>query len=131
MLIRFVCWLLRHKRLSSLDRTILTNTILDSVKALPIHAIITVNENKIFIRGTELEGERALVIREGAQSALNNVALRTIHEQVLYQAVSLGVHQALTPEQMNFAKAAIWYGEEELKLLQLLAGPTNSSFNGD
>jgi hypothetical protein len=131
MLIRFVCWLLRHKRLSSLDRTTLTNTILDSVKALPIHAIITVNENKIFIRGTELEGERALVIREGAQSALNNVALRTIHEQVLYQAVSLGVHQALTPEQMSFAKAAIWFGEEELKLLQLLAGPTNSSFNGD
>jgi len=131
MFIRFVCWLLRHKRLSSVDRTRLTNTILDSIQALPTHAIITVNENKIFIRGTELDGERALVIREGAQSALNNVALRTIQEQVLYQAVSLGVHQALTSEQMNFAKAAIWFGEEENKLLRLLAGPTNSSFNGD
>lgn len=131
MFIRFVCWLLRQKRLSSLDRATLTNVVLDSIQALPTHAIITVDENKIFIRGSALDGERALVMREGAQSALNNVALRTIQEQVLYQAISLGVHQALTPEQMHFAKAAIWYGEEEKKLLQLLAGPTNSSFNGD
>ncbi len=131
MLVRLVCWLLSRKTLTSHERTMLTNKVLDTIHAVPTHAIIVADENKLFIGGTELDGERALVMREGAQSALKNPALRAVHEQVLYQAVSLGVHQALTPEQMNFAKAAIWYGEEEVKLLRLLAGPTNFSFNED
>jgi len=131
MFIRFICWLLARKTLSSQDRVLLTNKILDTIHALPTHAIITEDKGKLFIGGTALDGERSLVMREGAQAALVNPALKVIHEQVLYQAVTLGVHQALTPDQMNFAKAAIWWGEEELKLLKLLAGPTNSSSYGD
>lgn len=121
MLVRFICWLLKGKHLKENERRLLTEQILSSIDALPLHAIITVDEGKIFIRGVPLDGERALAIRDAASQAVHNKALSFVHEQVLYQAVSIGVHQAHTTEQIQFAKAAIWYGQEERRLLQALS----------
>lgn len=121
MLVRFICWLLKNKKLSVKDKQLLTNQALTSIGALPTHAILTVDNNKLFIRGVPVDDERKYLIREAAESALHNTALRTIHEEVLYQAVSMGVHQAHTPEMMQFAKAAIWWGQEQDKLLKSLS----------
>lgn len=133
MFIRFITWLLARKKLSTGERNELMSAILNSIDALPLHAIITINEGKLFIRGIEQDGIKAVQIRESADQALNNIALQAVHEQVLYQAVSLGVHQAHTPEQIQFAKAGIWYAQEEMKLLRTLAESSyaNSSLNGD
>lgn len=121
MLISFICFLLKRKKLTTEERQRLTNQILSSIDALPLHAIITVDEGKTFIRGVPLDGEKAIAIRDSASQAIHNQALAFVHEQVLYQAVSLGVHQAHTPEQVQFAKAAIWYAQEEKKLLTALS----------
>lgn len=121
MLVRFICWLLKHKKLSTKDRQLLTNQALTSIGALPTHAILTRDGNKLFIRGVPLDDERKYILRDAAEHALHNPAMRAIHEEVLYQAISLGVHQAHTPEAMQFAKAAIWWGQEQDKLLKTLA----------
>lgn len=130
MFIRLVCWILSQKKITTHDRQLLMKEVLSSIDALPLHAIITINEGKLFIRGTEVDGERAMVLREGADAALHNSALELIHEQVLYQAVSQGVHISQTPEQMNFAKAAIWYSQEEIKLLKILANGSTTELLG-
>lgn len=124
MFIRFICWLLSRKSLNTKERQLLTNKILEKIDSLPTHAIITVDGNTFSIRGVPLDGERAIMLRESADNALHNAALNLVHEQVLYQAVSIGIHQANTPEQIQFAKAAIWYSQEEKKLLQMLSQGT-------
>lgn len=133
MLVKLVCWLLKGKQITTKEREILTSQLLRSLNALPTHAIITRDEGKLFINGIEQDGIRASHLRESADQALHNIALQAVHEQVLYQAVSIGVHQAQTTEQMQFAKAAIWYGQEETKLLKTLATPeyANSPLSGD
>jgi len=133
MLVSFICWLLSKKSLKTDSRMKLTNQILRSIDALPLHSIIKVHEGKIFIRDVPVENEKAIVLRESADSALHNYALQTVHEQVLYEAVSYGVHLSQNIEQIQFAKAAIWYAQKERELLQTLStgSHTNSSFNGD
>jgi hypothetical protein len=124
MLINLVCWLLRHKKFNRADKDRVITLLLDKIDALPLHAIITSDEGKLFIRGVAMEGEKAIRLREAAQAALHNPALEFVHEQVLYQAISHGVHLAQTTEQIQFSKAAIWYSQEEVKLLKLLANET-------
>lgn len=130
MLVRFVCWLLKNRKISTEERQRLTTEILSKIDALPTHAIITVVEGKTFIRGIELDGERATMLRENAVSALHNKALEAVHEEVLYRAVALGVHQGHTTEQIQFSKAAIWYGQEEVKILKALASGESTELLG-
>jgi len=108
----------------------LTNQLLTSIHSLPTRAIITVNEGKLFIRGVPLELEKAIALRDSANAVLNNPAYKAVHDQVLYQAVSLGVHQAQTTEQVQFAKAAIWYGQQEVELLKTLTLEGNPELLG-
>ena len=121
MFINFVCWLLKRKKLTTLQRQQLINQVLASVDALPLHSIITVNGADVSIRGVPLNAEQSVALRDSADQALHNRALQIVHEQVLYQAVSLGVHQAQNTEQIQFAKAAIWYGQEEQRILKALS----------
>lgn len=130
MLVRLICWLFSRKNLSARDRSVLTNTILNSLGALPLHATITVDEGKIFIRGVPLNGEKAIAIRTSARAALDNLALNAIHEQVLYEAVSIGLLQGQTLEQVNFAKAGIWFGQKERELLKMLAAEVPTELLG-
>lgn len=130
MLVRLVCWLLKYKKLTTHERGLLTNQVLNSIDALPTRAIITLNEGKIFIQGVPLDTEKNYVLREAAESALHNPALKFVHDQVLYQAVSLGVHQAQTVEQIQFSKAAIWYGQQELELLKTLSTMSPTELGG-
>lgn len=121
MLARLVCWILERKNLSQKDREKITNQLLKSIDALPTRAIITINEGKLFIGGAPMEGEKTASLRESATAVLNNPALKIVHDQVLYQAISIGIHQAQTTEQVQFAKAAIWYGQQEIELLKTLS----------
>jgi hypothetical protein len=133
MLAHLICWLLGTRLLTGKTREHVVNHLLTKIGAFPTHAIITVDEGKLFIRGVPVEGERAYVLRHGAQIALDNIALRAVHEEVLYKAISQGIHLSQNFEHVQFAKAAVWYGQQERELLKLLAsqGTANSSLNGD
>lgn len=133
MLVAFVGWLLRHKRLSADSRATLLNYVLTTVGALPLHGIITTDDaGRLHIRGKAVEYDQAVLLRESALNVLRSPAYQIIREQVLAVAVHKGIHEALTTDQMWFAKAAIWYGVQELDLLNTLAGDAgNSPLSGD
>lgn len=133
MLVRLICWLLKSSFLSPEKRVMLTNQVLSTIGALPLHAIITVDDaGKLHISGVPLEYEKAVSLRESASNVLNSDAWKIVHDQVLYLAVSKGVHEALNHDQILFAKAAIWYGQQERDVLKVLAGETgNSRLSGD
>lgn len=121
MIVSLACWLLKRKSLNSRDRARLTNQVLSTVGALPIHASITVDGGQLSINGVPLDGEVAVKIRENASAALHNKALEAVFEQTLYLAVSHGIHLSQNFDQTLFAKAAIWTVEQHLKLLKTLA----------
>lgn len=128
MLARLTVWLLRHSKVSQENKILLTNQLLSTVGALPLHATFTVDEaGKLLIRGRPLEYEQAVVLRESASNILHSNAWQTVKEQVLYEAISKGVHEALNTDQVLFAKAAIWFCEQQDKTLKVLAQDAGNS----
>ena len=106
--IKLVKWLMTRD-LTLDQRNSLVINILDNLGALPIYDIIDVsNTGQILIDGRELDIEKARILREGAKIVIDNPAFKITNERVLYQAVTMGVHNVENPSQMLFARAAIW-----------------------
>lgn len=113
---------LKRADLSIEDRSLLTSCILDSLVALPIRDIISTDEvGSLTVRGKVVELALAKKLRDSARVALENSALALIHEQVTFIAITTGFIKADSEKQSLFGKAAIWYGQEEVKLLTSLA----------
>lgn len=99
----------------------LTALILERLGALPYKEIISQDENGLVINGVPVDFEKARLIRESAIAALENPALRLVREQAAFAAVTYGVHKAETPAQMLFGRAAILWGQNEQRFLEILA----------
>jgi hypothetical protein len=114
-------------KLSIEDKSLVMNALIEEFKILPLYGIIKIDSvGKIIVNNKELDFDKAMQLRESARVALFNQARKLIKEQVAYLAVNLGVHQAINPEQVLFAKAALFNQQEEEKLLQLLAQEDSS-----
>jgi len=115
--------MLRSDDLSMEDRQLLTTVLLDRLGALPLHARITIGENGVFLfDGKRIDPERARHLQESSKAMLTNFARRFVRESVTFLAVKHGVHDYTTPEQGLFAKAALWFYQEEDTLYRKLAG---------
>lgn len=113
---------LRRADLSIEDRNLLTTLILDGIGALPLRDMIYVNEEgKLLVNGKALSVEGARALRESARGATKNQALKFVNEQVKFNAITFGVHKLETERQSFFCRAALWFGQEQQKLLAILA----------
>jgi len=131
MIENFTVWLISRLLKRSLSQDVklkLTTLILENFHALPFRDIITISDKGVLlVGGRQLDIEQTIQIRESATNALQSVALKLINDQVLFNAVSIGVHKVEKPEQMMFSRAAIWWGQQQHELLKLLAGDTGTS----
>lgn len=114
--------LLRDATLGAEERQLLTATFLDKLGALPLRARITIDEaGQIFVNGKKLSLETARTLHDTSKTMLKNFARRFVREQVAFMAIHKGVHENTSPEQGLFAKAALWFMQEEDELYALLA----------
>lgn len=123
IIVRILVWLLKHGELSVEDGATLTTAIVDVLQGAPLRDIITQDEyGVILFQGKPLSDfEKAMQLRDAARSALSNSALKLIWEQTLYSSFRVGVCEGDSIVKLMFAKTAIWNGENERKLLRLLA----------
>jgi hypothetical protein len=113
---------IKSLKLTETEENILNRGILDTLGGLPIYDIITINEaGQLLIDNRPVDMEKAAQLRYSAKAALENHALKTVYAQVTYQAFLLGAHKVESERQLNFARAAIWWGQQEERLLKLLA----------
>lgn len=127
--IKLVKCLLKSK-FSLKNKLILTNIILENLDALPLYDIIKVNEEgTLLINNRPVDFETASKLRDSAKGLMNNYARKVIREQVKFAAITHGIHHAELPEQMLFAKSALWWGDQEEEVIKILSGERNSSLN--
>jgi len=123
MIVKLTTWLLKRSNLSKKDRMLLTNAILDKLYAIPTRDIITLNEEgRLLVNNVPLDHEKTIQLRDSARAALNSQVRNLVKSQVAYKAVTMGVHKSKDIDELYFAKAAIWWGQQEDDLLKLLAG---------
>lgn len=112
---------LKKTDLSIEDRVALVTILLDKLGAFPIGEMVQVSLNGIAINGKELDGDQVLNFRESASLLKENFARKVINEQLKFKAMEMGIHKSTTIEQLLFAKAVIWFINEENILLHSLS----------
>lgn len=117
-----VCFLLRNSKLSLENKTKLTCCLLNKLQAIPASDIIKTNEaGKLEVNGRELDMDGLKILREGAISLLDSPTRKFVKEQIMFEAVKIGVHFGDTPERVIFSKAAIWQLEQGEDFIKKLA----------
>lgn len=112
----------KDKLLTNEERQILTAMLLDRLGALPLHAKIKVDgTGKVSVNGRSLDIETADRLRQAAVAMQNNAARNLVRETVTFLAIIDGVHKNVSPEMGLFAKAALWFLQEENELYATLA----------
>lgn len=118
-----VRFILNRVNLSIRDRSELFTAVLTKIVALPLRDIISYNdEGNLLVNGQALEMARALQLRDSAKGALENQAHKIAYEQILYKALEAAAFKTGNPDDLYFYRAAIWWGQEEVKILNVLAG---------
>ena len=113
--------LLKNADLDIKDRIVLTNTLIDKLQ-IPYKDIIKVEEDgRLTINDMNLDFESMKNLHEGAKHLLASKVRQLVRDQVMFRAVSLGVHKGNTNEEIYFSKAAIWNLQQEEELIKLLA----------
>lgn len=122
---RLLEWLMRRP-LTIGQRNQVVIHILGSLKAVPLSAIITTDEDgRLCIEGKPVDVELGRVLMNHARAAQENKALNLIRKQVQFEAFLGAAHKATTPEDLLFYRAAIWFGQRiELYLAQLSPSET-------
>ncbi len=125
--VKIVICLLK-KQLSLKNKTILITSVLDRLQTLPLRDIIVVSDvGSLVINGKELDIEEMKIIRESARALQDNRVFGLIQDQVLHQALAFGLNSAVNLEMLYTSKSAVWWGQEENRLLKLLAGDPDQS----
>jgi hypothetical protein len=68
-----------------------------------------------------MDMEKARMLHEFANQALDNKADKLIDQQVMWVSIVNGLHNGDTPEKIYFYRAAIWWSQQRQRLLHLLA----------
>ena len=120
--VNFAVWLLK-KDLSLENKAKLLNSILHNLRALPLRSIISVSENgSLVIRDKELDREEMNILKESASALKDNRVFNLIQDEVLFRAFNFGVNHSTNFDQIYASKMAVWWGQEENKLIKLIAG---------
>ncbi len=112
---------LRKTNLPLEDRSALTALLLEKVNALPINNTIVLTPHGIQVNGRTLDADQFISFRESCVALNDNPARKVIQEQVRYLAVVEGIHKGLSPEQILFAKTALWNMQKEQELIEEIA----------
>lgn len=122
MIAKILAWGIRKWNFSDKDRLVLITGVMHSLDAVPLHAIISVDENRrILVQGKPISSEQAFALSESAATALRSQALSLVHEQVKFAAIDRGFLKSDDPRTQLFYKAALWFAQQERELLEMLS----------
>lgn len=114
---------LRHKKLSGEQKAFVTSALLDNLTTFPIRDIISIDQaGNLTVKGTKLDAEQKVSFRESGAALKASIARKLIHDQMIYKAINIGVHNGQSPDQITFSKAALWVIQEEDALIDMFTG---------
>lgn len=120
-LIKLISGWLKGTDLSIEERTLLSQAVLKQLGALPIHDVIKVEKGSLYVNGRLVDEDLRMKLRESARGLLSNQAFQYVRNQVLFGAITHGIHKGGSDIALLFSRAAIWYGQQEDININLLA----------
>ena len=126
-MVKLLLWLLKLKKITTTDKALILNTLIESIGAIPTQSIITFDlDGTITINGKTLTPEQTISLREGAVNLTKNWTYKVMEEQIAWEAVKYGVHASTTTDMLLLSKAVLWTQQQRKKIISDLTGEINS-----
>lgn len=123
LITKLTIFALRNKRLKGEYKAQITSELLKNIHAIPYKDILqTLQDGSVMINGKKMDMDTARMFRDSCITLRDNFARKIIHDQVLFEATKIGVHQANNQDAITFSKSAIWNQNEENILISGLLG---------
>ena len=111
---------LNDATLTQEERTELWNAVLGKLGAVPLESAIVVSPDGIVVNGKSLDGEQASYLRQASIALNDNFARKVINEQLKFLAITTGIHNSRSVDELMFSKACLWVIKEEEKVINSL-----------
>lgn len=107
--------------LSREQRVDLLNYFNKQINAFPVDNCVVVQPTGMLLaNGRQMTLEEREAFLQGAKSLLTNPAFNLIADQVMYQAMKVGIHDATEMDHLYFSKTALYFIDLFKKYLQNL-----------
>ena len=117
-----VIWLMHNTRFSMDNRIKCTTALLDKLNFIPHTDIIELDiTGKLVVNGRTLDLVKSKQLMDSARAILDNQVRNLVREQVAFKAVNVGVHNGTKPEELIWARVALWIYQQEDVLYHMLA----------
>lgn len=121
LFVKIVLKLLKSKKITGENKTLVLNELLKNIGTLPISRAIGYDGlGNILLQGKKIDLEKLGYLKESLMAYRDNQARQLIREQLKMLAIEYGVHNGLNSETILFSKAMLYNIQEEEKLLQEL-----------
>jgi len=81
-----------------------------NLNSFPISSVITLSQDGGYLaNGQKLTIDEVVKFRQGISALRDNWAFQLLGDQILFEAIKIGVHHGDTPSQMMFSKTAIYF----------------------
>lgn len=121
MLARLIFWAIDNARFSQEDRALFTGRLLRRFGAVDLHGILRIEAGQLYVREKPVTQEQFIALRASAEAMLDSRARKFVREQVLSEAVNIGFTAAQNFDQVEFARAAVWFATKEEEWYEKLA----------
>lgn len=112
---------LETHKLSREERVDLLNYFNKEINAFPIEDCVVITPaGGVLANGKLLTLEQRESFLQGAHALLSNTAFNLIADQVVYQAMKVGLHDATEMDHLYFSKTALYFVDLFKKYLQTL-----------
>lgn len=101
---------LEENELSPVEHLRLLGILTKSINAFPLESVIAINtQGAICANGKELSMEELVKFRQGVSAIRDNWAFQLLADQILFEAIKIGIHEGHTPERLMFSKSVIYF----------------------
>lgn len=112
---------LNSTELSREQRVDLLNYFNKQINAFPVdNCVVVLPTGMLLANGRQMTLEEREAFLQGARSLLTNPAFNLIADQVMYQAMKVGIHDATEMDHLYFSKTALYFIDLFKKYLQNL-----------
>lgn len=112
---------LRTRTLNREERIDLFNYFNKEINAFPIDdSVVITTTGMILANGRQMTLEQRESFLQGAKALSNNVAFNLIADQVVYQSMKVGMHEATKMDDVYFSKTALYFIDLFKKYLERL-----------
>jgi hypothetical protein len=109
------------KDLSRDERVELLNFFNKEINAFPVDDCVVIKANGgILANGKQMTLEQREAFLQGAKSLLSNTAFNLIADQVVFQSMKVGLHDATEFDHLYFSKTAMYFVDLFKKYLENL-----------